>query len=122
MSQTLLLRLLEYQANVKLFHFQTKQYGRHKAADDLYHRLTQLIDDYFEAYQGQTRRLPPLQGVLRVGTISDSNFAAYTQRFMVLLERTTRSRCQRRSNSDLCNILDEIRAALAQFIYLLSFR
>ena len=118
----LFLKMLEYHNNLKLYHFQTRRYGSHKAADQLYSSLVELIDHFFEVYQGKYKRIPPLRGTLRVVTLKDKEFALYTRKFMLDLEQSTRSGCKLRDNSDLCNILDEIRAALAQFIYLLTFK
>ena len=118
----LFLKLIEYHNNLKLFHFQTKRYGSHKAADQLYSQLVTLIDHFFEVYQGKYKKLPKLNGTVRVVTIKDKEFVNYTKHFIAMLERATRKGCKLRENSDLCNILDEIRAALAQFIYLLTFK
>lgn len=118
----LFLAMMDYHNNLKLYHFQTKRYGAHKAADQLYTKLVDLIDQFFEVYQGKHERLPPLQGSIHIETRKDKDFATYTKKCVVLLEHATRKCCKIRKNSDLCNILDEIRAAMAQFIYLLTFK
>jgi len=118
----LLINMLEFHANLKLYHFQTKRYGAHKASDQLYGTLVSLIDHFFEVYQGKYKKLPSLKGTLHVSTIKDKAFVDYTRKFITHIETSSRKSCKLRENSDLCNILDEIRAALAQFIYLLTFK
>ena len=118
----LLLRMLEYQNNLKLFHFQTKLFARHKASDELYEKLTTLIDDFFEVLQGKSQKLVPLKGTIHIATVKDKDILNYTKQFSAYLEHSMQKKCQLQKNSDLCNILDETRAALARFIYLLSFQ
>jgi hypothetical protein len=114
--------MIEFHNNLKLYHFQTKRYGSHKASDQLYTQLVALIDHFFEVYQGKHHKLPPIHGTIHVATIKDKAFATYTRNVMIMIETATRKSCKLRENSDLCNILDEIRAALAQFVYLLTFK
>ena len=118
----LFLKMLEYHNNLKLYHFQTKRYGYHKASDELHGKLNELMDHFFEVYQGKYKKFPPIKGTTHVATIKDKDFVKYTRSFMDMLERSTREKCKLRLNSDLCNILDEIRAALAHFIYMSSFK
>jgi hypothetical protein len=105
-----------------LYHFQTKRYGAHKAADQLYSQLITLIDQFFEVYQGKHKKIPSLNGSILITTNKDKDFVAYTKKNIILLENATRKCCKVRQNSDFCNILDEIRAAMAQFIYLMTFK
>jgi len=119
---TLFLSMMAYHNNLKLYHFQTQRYGAHKAADQLYTQLVGLIDQFFEVYQGKYKKIPSLQGSISITTHNDKDFVTYTKKCIVLLEHATRKCCKVRQNSELCNILDEIRAAMAQFIYLLMFK
>lgn len=119
---SLFLRLTEYHVNLKLFHFQARRFAAHKATDDLYSLLAGKIDDLLEVAQGKTRRLPAVQQTLRVKSFDRREFKFYTQKMIQWLEQTNRQLCTRPHYSDLCNILDEIRAALAKFIYLLTFQ
>lgn len=117
-----LLHILEYQNNLKLHHFQTPNYSVHKATDSLYTSLTGLMDEFFEVWQGKTRKLTPLKGTIKIRTIKDKDFVNYTKKFIVYLKYAMKKSCELKENTDLCNILDEITASLSKFIYLSTFK
>ena len=47
----------EHQLTIKMFHFQTKKYGAHKAADKYLVKYQANLDRYMEVYQGEKGRL-----------------------------------------------------------------
>lgn len=38
---------------IKLYHWQTKSYARHKATDELHSQLSSLVDEFIEVLQGK---------------------------------------------------------------------
>jgi len=117
-----LLCVLEYQNNLKLHHFQTANYSVHKSTDSLYESLTNLMDEFFEVWQGKTHKLTPLKGSIKLKTMKDKDFINYTKKFIVYLKHAMKKSCELKENTDLCNILDEIIASLSKFIYLSTFK
>ncbi len=45
-------KLLLFQDQVKMFHWNTRVYGQHKALDDLYAHLLRITDEFVEVYAG----------------------------------------------------------------------
>ena len=115
--------LMQFHVNLKLFHFQTKSYAAHKASDELYNTMADLIDTFLEVWQGKLgRRLSPVHGNIKVESInSTTSMIQETKLFIIYLKSAMRKKCKLTRNTDLCNILDELTAALAKFVYLLSF-
>jgi len=121
-SKTLFLDIVEFHTNLKLYHFQTKSYGGHKASDTLVESLSEKYDKFFEVYQGQYGRIPAINHTIRVKTISDKDIIPYAKAFVLLLKQHSSTFCQQRTNSQICNIMDEMAADVDQFIYLKTFR
>ncbi len=120
--QNLLIIFIEFHSTLKLIHFQTSSYGVHKATDKLYKSFGKKYDKFLEVYQGKQGRIPHLNQNLKIKSISDKNIASYCRSIIKTLESATSQTCKVKSNSDLCNILDEMIADINQFIYLISFK
>jgi 5-carboxymethyl-2-hydroxymuconate isomerase len=120
------LTLLEYQNNLKLFHFQTPSYAAHKASDLLHAKFIVSLDQILEVLQGKKQsRIPQIKKAnLTIRSYTDSEFIQYTSFIVQYLETQTGCSAASRSNtnSEICNILDTLRADLEQFVYLLSFK
>lgn len=50
-ASTAIIKLFEVQNQVKIYHFQTKSYARHKASDTLFTSLVTNIDRFGEVLQ-----------------------------------------------------------------------
>lgn len=116
------LAIIEFHTAIKLYHFQTKHYGAHKASDTLHKRFGNLYDKFLEVYQGKHGRIPPIHATVTVLSLTDRNVAKYCNKFVDFLHRATKETCATRKNADLCNIVDEMVADINQFVYLLSFK
>ena len=49
---SLILHFLEFQNMIKLYHWMTLSYARHKASDQLFSELSENIDKFVETYIG----------------------------------------------------------------------
>jgi hypothetical protein len=105
-----------------MFHFQTKYYGAHKASDHLHEKFGDLYDRFLEVYQGKHGRIPRVEGEITLHSLKDSTIIPFCQKFVQLLTERVPQILTVREDSDLCNIIDEMKAEINQFIYLLSFR
>jgi hypothetical protein len=95
---------------VKLYHWQTKSFARHKATDDLVTSLDTNIDKFVEVFMGKYGRPKVTK------TMSLHNFVEkQVQYLQVALPKKLKS-----SDSDLLNIRDEILADLNQVRYLFT--
>jgi len=115
---------LEMLTTIKLYHWNTHNYSRHKATDELHEKLSELVDQFVEVMQGKMFTPNRIR-------IINSEILAYTpetkmkmvDKILFYIEQlqnlnhifsTTKDR-------DLLNIRDEMLSNLNQFLYLFSF-
>ena len=107
---------LEFLVNLKMYHWRTQSYPRHKASDDCFQKMQTLIDQFVEVYVGRHGRKPFLSSneCCAIHSLNDKFMPKYVQGF--------RNRIQRIKISDpeLLNIRDEIIAELNQCLYLFT--
>lgn len=114
--QSFLAELFKHQLAIKMFHFQTEQYGAHKQSDAYLTKFLANMDQFMEVAQGivgvvQTRELK-----LRVVTVDDDEIVEELAHFA-----DTLGKMRRAGYPELNAILDIMLADLRQFRYLLSF-
>ena len=113
--------MLTLRNQVKIYHWETKVYARHKATDDLVDKLDDNIDKFVEVYIGKYGR-PTLNS--RTGRIMIRNFN--DKEAPVLLKQAIHWMTHKlptllkKEDTDLLNIRDEILADLNQTLYLFT--
>lgn len=105
-------------AQVKLFHWATMSYAKHKALDDLHGALSDKVDSFVECYLGKYNKQPLKSFTVQPKAVSDTSG----------LERYLSSLCDQLSAmhkafdkekaTELCNILDEMMAEVDKTMYL----
>ena len=120
-------RFLTFLNQVKVFHWQTDSYAKHKATDKLYDKMNELIDSFIETLQGK-----PNVGRLRVDfsghsvqNIDSFDMAEYLGEFkyflMDELDNILESLGYRQMrNDDLKNIRDEMLSLVNTTLYLFT--
>jgi hypothetical protein len=78
--------LLQYQLLLKIYHWQTKIYARHKASDELYNHVTEFIDHLVE-YESSTSRLTIKPYHIVIHNMSDENAISFLESFSAIVER-----------------------------------
>jgi len=96
---------------IKLFHWNTKDYSKHKATDELHGSLSKLVDSYVEKHFGESTRIAAHETV-RYDTLTDDAFLKEIQRFKEYLIH------MKQPSTDLSNIRDEMLGEVNQFLYL----
>ncbi len=112
--------LLTIRNQVKLYHWQTKQFARHKATDDLTAALDTAIDSFVESYMGRYGR-PKVSGSIKLHNFSESAAKKFVANETKYLE-TDLPRKIGKGDSDLLNIRDEILAELTKVSYLFTLQ
>lgn len=108
---------------LKIYHFQTPSYARHKRSDKLFEQLTDKIDTFMEVLQGawdvrvkfDTRETIPLYNV------DDTSIIIVLREFIVWLTDDLPT-LLREKDTDLLNIRDEILGDVNQTLYLFTFK
>jgi hypothetical protein len=111
---------LELLTTIKMYHWNTYDYPAHKATDELYSKLSDLIDRFMEVYMGATNQRIDLgnRRMLSLSSLSKSSMKAYIQRSIAFLDNIRLPP----TSTDLYNIRDEMLGDLNQFLYLFSFK
>lgn len=107
---------------IKLYHWQTYSYARHKATDDVVKSLDDHIDEYVEVYMGKYGRMKmtPKTGTFKVENLTDKKAAAFVKECIQMLVGPLVKDLNPKRDTDLFNIRDEMLGDLNQLLYLFS--
>ena len=112
--------LLTIRNQIKLYHWQTKQFSRHTATDALTAALDLSIDNFVESYMGRYGR-PTVSGSITLHNFSESAATTFVAKETTYLQ-TVLPRKLGKADSDLLNIRDEILAELTKVSYLFTLK
>ena len=123
MSSEIVHIMMTLRNQVKLYHWQTMSFPRHKATDELVTKLDTNIDQFVEVYIGKYGR-PKLTGKnssIRLRNHSDKEAVALLREAVAWLN-TDLNKYLKKGDTDLFNIRDTIVADLNQTLYLFTFK
>jgi len=108
---------------IKLFHWQTKLYSRHKATDDVIKALDESIDKYVEVYMGKYGRPKMISrnNTIRVQNLSESSIVRFIKACIQHLIKEL-PKGLKPTDTDLVNLRDEMLGELNQLLYLFTLR
>jgi DNA-binding ferritin-like protein len=115
---------LEMLTTIKLYHWNTHSYSRHKATDELHEKLSELVDQFVEVMQGKMfspNRIHIINSEILAYTPETKTkmvdkILFYIEKLQILNKYFSTTK-----DSDLLNIRDEMLSHLNQFLYLFSF-
>lgn len=105
---------------IKLYHWQTTSFARHKATCDLFNALQPLIDQFIEVYMGRYER-PNFSGgfKLNIQELSDDSASDLIQEYINYLKNDLPTYLKS-SDTDLLNIRDEMLSNMNKIQYLFT--
>jgi hypothetical protein len=112
--------MLTIRNQVKLYHWQTGSFARHKATDDLTAKLDEAIDSFVESYMGKYGR-PKVSGSIRLHNFSDLAARGFVATQTRYLTRELPKKISK-EDTDLLNIRDEILGELNKVLYLFTLQ
>ena len=114
--------LLEFSAQVKLYHWQTKVYARHVASDKLFGEINSLIDQFVEVYIGKYGRpaLAKATQTLKLDNLTDATMVTYLNKWVTYLQDRLPEQIEKK-DTDLLNIRDEMLGLINNTLYLFTF-
>ena len=123
MGNELLIQLIGLQEQLRVLHWQTKSYARHKAYGKKYDSIGDLIDSFMEIYMGKNGRVE-FDGEEGIIPLKNTESLDLNEFFKSNLEflMTLNDKLDDRKDSDLLNLKDEMMAELNQLRYLLSLK
>ena len=108
---------------IKLYHWQTALFARHKATDEVVKSLDDHIDLFVEVYMGKNGRpnITRTTNTIALKNMSEKSSVKFVKDCIeYLLGPLTKS--LKGSDSDLANIRDEMLADLNQLLYLFTLK
>lgn len=109
---------------IKLYHWQTYSYSRHKATDDVVNSLDEHIDLYVEVYMGKYGRpkMTPKTGAFKVENFTDKKATLFVKECIGILTGPLVKDLDPKKDSDLLNIRDEMLGDLNKLLYLFTLK
>jgi hypothetical protein len=121
MSAEILQVMLLLRNQIKIYHWQTFSFGRHKATDDLVDSLDERIDEFTEVYMGKYGRpkFTSKTGRLMLYDSSDKKAHLMIKEGIKWMTKSL-PKLLNKEDTDLLNIRDEIVGKLNQVLYLFT--
>jgi hypothetical protein len=106
---------------IKLYHWQTKSYSRHKATDKVIDALDEHIDKYIEVYMGKYGRphITAKTNTIKITNLFEKQIIKFIKHCITALEQVVVFHLKP-TDTDLFNLRDEMLADLNQLLYLFT--
>lgn len=120
--QRIVIPMLTFQMQLKIYHWQTNSFSRHKASDGLVSSIADQIDKFVETIQGARNIKVQLDdGVIQLQNMDDDGAVVFLTAFKGYLLNALPNML-RPNETDLLNQRDEILAVINQTLYLFTLR
>jgi DNA-binding ferritin-like protein len=110
-------QLIYLQLQMRIYHWQTKSYARHKAFGKFYDSLGDLLDTFVETYQGIYGRVAFAQSLDLRNLEESTDIEKILNNAIAML---TNEMEDIQAHSDLLNIRDEMVGAMNHLRYLIT--
>ncbi len=123
MSADILQVMLFVRNQIKIYHWQTFSFARHKATDELVESLDKRIDEFTEVYMGKYGRphFTSKNSTIEMYDAKDSKGHAILEQCVKWLMNDLPKKLKK-TDTDLINIRDEIVADLNKAHYLFTLK
>ena len=113
--------LVQFQQQIRIFHWQTDSYAEHKAFGKTYEELDSLIDEFIETFMGVFGRSKPTTTFqITLKPLSDRNVVDIViSDFVNYLDDLS---SDIKNHTDLLNLRDSLRGEVNKLRYLLSLK
>lgn len=115
----LIITFFDFLNNLKLYHWATFEYSRHVASGNLYDKISALMDQFVEVYQGRYGR-PKVNTDLPVKTPTDKQAVTLLKNFVTFLSKDLPRHIDPKKDTELLNIRDEMLSETNQTLYLFT--
>lgn len=108
---------------IKLYHWQTHSFARHKATDDLLDALDKTIDEYVEVYMGRygRPRMASRNNTIRIQNMNEKMATRFVKQCITYLQGPLVKKLAP-TDTDLINLRDEMLADLNKVTYLFTLQ
>ena len=117
-EQEIIQYFLSLLAQVKLFHWATMSYSKHKALDSLHGSLSEKVDSFVECYIGKYKKQPLKSFTIQSKAVSDTSgldkFLDTTCEQLSVMHKAF----EKDKAPELSNIIEEMMAEIDRTVYL----
>lgn len=122
MSATIVQFYLSLRNALKVYHWNTTSYPRHKASDAFVENMDKLIDSFVEIYIGRHGRYTPAKSMtLELPVLNEKAVTKYLAEARTWLSDKLPSMLDKK-DTDLLNIRDEMLGEINQALYLFTLQ
>jgi hypothetical protein len=117
------LTFLFFTNSLKIYHWQTKSFARHKASDELVSFISSKTDQFIETMQGSkhTRLRVLADNSFKYKNQTDKSIVVLCTKFRDWLINSLPKYLNLEKDVDLMNLRDEIVGQINQILYLFTF-
>lgn len=112
-------KLFEARDIIHFLHLNTKSYSEHKALNEFYETWLDLSDKFIETYQGKYGRI---DGIFMIQASTEINVNDYLNGLMMFLNKDIITIIDEQLDSDLDNIIADMKGLVNHTIYLLTLK
>ncbi len=116
-----ILKIVEFQNQVRILHWQTNSFARHKAYDTIYEKLGELLDEFIEVYQGKYPKLEIKDSTITLKNLDSIELNEYIGQFIAVLQNEVPEKLEE-NDTDLLNIRDEILGTVHKLKYFCTLK
>jgi hypothetical protein len=110
-----------FRQQLHIYHLQTNNYARHKAADELLDALTDFIDKFVEIYSGKYGRVNFKEDMnITITNLDDEDATEFLNTMIEYYINKLPTYLNSKIDSDLLNLRDEILASTNKTKYLFT--
>jgi len=113
--------LLHIQQQLRILHWQTRSYARHKAYGKTYDTLGDLIDTFMEVHMGKYGRFELEEKTIAIDNLDEMKISEFLDQSVEFLVSFT-EKLNSEKDTDLLNIRDEMLASINKLKYLLTLK
>jgi hypothetical protein len=120
MDELFVNKLVGIQQQLRILHWQTKSYAKHKAYGETYDGLSDLIDSFMEEFMGKYGRFHLTMPSIQVINVEDLDVEDFIEGSILFLTSFTEQ--LEPTDTNLLNIRDEMLGSLNKLKYLLTLK
>lgn len=120
--EDIVIPLITFQIQMKIYHWQTTDYARHIASDALVTDIAARIDQFVETVQGgRNIRVVLKSGLIELGNVTDSSAVSMLGIFKDWLEKALPTLLMK-DETDLMNQREEMLSIVNKTLYLFTLK
>jgi len=119
--QQILEHLMAHNNQIRLYHWKTSSYARHKATDEYMEVINPIIDNIIESLQGGREMRIIDTFTTKYQELTDKNATDYLKVYKHWLENHIPVLLDKKE-TDIMNLRDELLAALKRLMYLFTLK